>query len=281
MDAPSAELTARARARAAPAWVGLLWVAAAFLSAVCGIGGGLFAVPVLHYLCGLDMKRAVGTSLLLVFALSTTGTLVELLHADSALDGPTVALLVVGGYLGARTGFALSRRIDALWLKRVFALVLVVSAVRILGLDARAAATGGIGLQGLSTAQMGIVLLVGFGGGFVAPLLGVGGGLVVIPALLLSLQDVSYLQARACSTALSVFTSSQSAALHWRAGNVDRRLAWRFALLTVLGSVVGVLAVHQPGWSGAARSAMALILLFVAGRFAWDVLRARRQRAQA
>lgn len=274
--------TAATGERAGPAaWVGLLWVAASFLSAVCGIGGGLFAVPVLHYLAGLEMKRAVGTSLVLVLVLSATGTLVELLHADSALDALTVGLLVLGGFAGARTGFAVSQRVGSLWLKRVFAVVLLLAAVRLLGLDARVAAGAGPGLEGLTTVQGAIVLAIGFAGGFVAPLLGVGGGLVVIPALLLSLPGFSYLQARACSTALSVFTSSQSAALHARAGNVDRRLAWRFALLTALGSAAGVLAVHQPGWAGGARVAMALILLFVAGRFGWDALRARRARAQA
>lgn len=264
-----------------PAWVGVLWVAAAFLSAVCGIGGGLFAVPVLHYLGGLGIQRAVGTSLVLVLVLSTTGTLVELFHADSALDATTVAVLVAGGFLGARTGFALSRRIEPLWLKRIFALVLLFSAARILGLDAAAAAGSGTGLDGLTLGQGAVVALIGFGGGFVAPLLGVGGGLIVIPALLLSLPGVSYLEARACSTAFSVFTASQSAALHLKAGNVDRPLAWRFALLTALGSAAGVLAVHQAGWAEVARIAMALILVFVAGRFGWDVVRARRARAQA
>ena len=264
--------TERAKPRA---WVGLVWVAAAFLSAVCGIGGGLFAVPVLHYLCGLDMKRSVGTSLVLVLVLSFTGTLVELLHADSALDGLTVALLVAGGFAGARVGFAVSQRVPTLWLKRIFALVLLFAAVRILALDARVAAGAGAGLESLSIAEGASVLGIGFSGGFVAPLLGVGGGLVVIPALLLSLPGCSYLEARACSTALSVFTASQSAVLHWRAGNADRPLAWRFALLTALGSATGVLAVHRPGWAEAARIAMALILLFVAGRFGWDALRHR------
>jgi uncharacterized membrane protein YfcA len=274
-NAPPADVEQRAAGVLPAPWVGLVWIFAAFLSAVCGIGGGLFAVPLLHYLGGLPMQRAVATSLVLVFVQTSTGTLVELLHLDSGLDGPAVALLIAGGYLGARVGFALSRRIHTLWLKRIFAVVLVISAVRILGLDVRTSDEVAAGFGNLSLVTASVVLLIGFSGGIVAPLLGVGGGLVVIPALLILLPGVSYIQARACSTAMSVFTSSQSAAMHWQAGNVDRKLAWRFALLTAFGAVAGVLAVHQPGWAGVARGAMAIILLFVAARFAWDGIRGR------
>ncbi len=272
-EAPLADAPAAGELPAA--WVGLLWIGAAFLSAVCGIGGGLFAVPLLHYLGGLPLKRAVATSLVLVCVQTVTGTLVELLHQDSGLDGPAVALLIAGGYVGARVGFALSRRIHTLWLKRIFALMLIVSAVRILGLDVRSSDQVAAGFGNLSLVTSSVVVLIGFSGGVVSPLLGVGGGLIVIPALLILLPGVTYIQARACSTAMSVFTSSQSATMHWQAGNVDRRLAWRFALLTAFGAAAGVMAVHQPGWAEVARTAMAVILILVAGRFAWDGLRGR------
>lgn len=269
-DAAGGEVRAGARPAA---WVHGLWFITAFLSSVCGIGGGLFAVPILHYLARLDMKRAVGTSLVLVLVLSTTGTAVELFHEHSGIDGLVVALLIVGGWIGAKTGFLVSRRVPTLGLKRLFALVLVVSGVRILGLDANAVLNGNGGSLEISVGDMGVVLLVGFGGGFISPLLGVGGGLLVIPALFLFLPQVSYLQARACSTAMTVITSAQAAHLHWRAGNVERSLVWRFAAITAAGALLGVLAVHRPGWANVARIAMALILFLVAARFAWDVVR--------
>ncbi len=270
----AAQAGSGAQAGAPPAiWVHGLWLVTAFLSAVCGIGGGLFAVPILHYLAGLDLKRAIGTSLVLVLVLSSTGTAVELFHEQSGIDGLVVALLIAGGWIGAKTGFIVSRRVHTLWLKRLFALVLVVSGVRILGLDAYAVQNGNGGSLALPAWEMGIVLLVGFGGGFISPLLGVGGGLIVIPALFLFLPGISYLQARACSTAMTVITAAQAAHLHWRAGNVDRSLVWRFAALTAVSSLLGVLAVHRPGWANVARIAMAMILFLVAARFAWDVAR--------
>jgi len=39
----------------------------ALLCSMCGIGGGVFAVPILHYLYGIPLKRAVATVLCLVW----------------------------------------------------------------------------------------------------------------------------------------------------------------------------------------------------------------------
>jgi uncharacterized membrane protein YfcA len=44
-----------------------------------------------------------------------------------------------------------------------------------------------------------------------------------------------------------------------------------FTALGVVGAVLGVWAVHLPGWSEVARIAMTVLLVFVAARLAWDV----------
>lgn len=281
MSAPPQAAASASSALSRPAvapWVYPLWGAAAFLSALCGIGGGLFAVPVLHYLAGLELRRAVATSLCLVFVLSLVATGVEWSHAESALVPWVVVSLVAGGVLGARVGFRVAQRLRPAWLKAVFAIVLALAAVRVFALDtfSSSAASADAGLDLGSAAG---VFAIGLGGGFVAPLLGVGGGLIVIPALFLGVPGVDYLEARACSMAMTIVVSSQSAWLYARAGSVDLRLALRLAALTVLGAVGGVLAVHADGWADLARSIMGVILALVALRFALDVLRARRAQA--
>jgi uncharacterized protein len=262
---------------AAP-WVLGLWLVAAFLSAVSGIGGGLFAVPVLHYLVGLPLRLSIGTSLVLVFTLSGVGTVAEALHPSGALNWPVIGLLVVGGLVGAQVGFRCVQRLDVTLIKRLFALVLLASSVRILGVDAAAAAKLAGDVEMVGPLQMALVALIGFGGGFLAPLLGVGGGLLVVPALFLGLPAIDYLEARACSVAMTVVTSAQSAFLYLRSGQVDRANALRMAGLTAVGAALGVFAVHRPGWTEVARFLLAAILLFVAVRFAWDATRGLRER---
>ena len=254
-----------------------LWLCLAFLSALAGIGGGLFAVPVLHYLVGLPMRVAIGTSLVLVFTLSIVATGAEALHPQSALDLHVVLLLLAGGYVGARLGFLAAQRLDTMLLKRMFVVVLVISMLRVL-----AVGSGGHGgppsVQPTDWLQNLAVVLIGVGGGFIAPLLGVGGGLFVVPALFLGLPSIGYLEARACSIAMTVVTSAQSSILYLRAGQIEVAHARRFALTTAVGAILGVYAVHRPGWAELARLVMAGMLLFVAARFAWDTTRGLRAR---
>jgi len=261
------------RESASPAVLTALWGPLAFLSALCGIGGGLFAVPLLHYVGATPLKRAVATSTVLVFALSVVGTLTEALQVRPNFIWPAIAALAAGGWAGAFAGFWVSKRMDTRMIKRAFVFVLLFSAYRVLAVGGGGAAAQGPDAHQLEPLYVLIVALIGFVGGFIAPILGVGGGLFVVPALYLSFPAISILEARACSVAMTILTSGQSAWLHARAGSVDAApLKWLLPA-TVAGSVLGVVAVHQPGWAAVARVGLGVILLVVAARFAWDEFR--------
>ncbi len=258
-----------------------LWAPLAFLSALCGIGGGLFAVPLLHYLGATPIKRAVATSTVVVFVLSVTGTIAEALQAQPAFIWPAIAALAVGGWAGAHAGFWASKRVDSHVIKRVFVVVLAFSAYRVFAVTPHAELLGAADVHALGALEVAVVTLIGFAGGFIAPILGVGGGLLVVPALYLSFPAITILEARACSVAMTILTSGQSAWLHARAGSVDRApLRW-LAPATVLGSIAGVVAVHQPGWAEVARLGLGFVLLFVAARFGWDEWAQWRARSSA
>lgn len=255
--------------RPAP-WLLLVWIAAAFVSALCGIGGGLFAVPVLHFLGRMPLKRAVGTALVLVFILATTATVAEGLREDSALNLRVALLLVAGSLVGAQFGFRLSQRIEVRLLKLGFVAVLLVAGLRIL-FAGGSGAVPGAELE-WTVGTVALVCGVGFCGGFLAPLLGIGGGLVVVPALFFCLPSFGHLDARANSMAMGAVASAWAARLHFRAGGVHVPTAAWFAGSTVVGALLGVSSVHRAGWADDAQLLMGGVLLFVAARFARDVL---------
>ena len=257
-----------------PIWIALPWTAAAFLATICGIGGGLFAVPLLHYAGRLPLRPAVGTSLCLVFVLATTATVAEAARPDSALSLPVASLLVLGCLPGAQIGFRVSQRISAGNLKKVFVGVLLLAGLRVLLVQS---AAGGAG-EGLTGAELALIPAVGFLGGFVAPILGIGGGLVVVPMLFLFFPGLDYLDARANSLAMSVFASAWSVRQYLRSGELRPRAIAPLIASTAVGAVVGVLTVHREGWSEIARLAMGGILVLVALRFALDVWRGRTAR---
>ena len=86
--------------------LGGIGAAAGFVSGLLGIGGGLVMVPLLAGWLGMPLKRALGTSLLVIVALVVPGTIVH--SALGHIDWGICLALVVGGVPGARLGAALA-----------------------------------------------------------------------------------------------------------------------------------------------------------------------------
>lgn len=261
-------MTAPQRARA---WLALPGVAIGFVGALVGIGGGFFAVPLLHYGARLPLRVAVASALLVVLATSLSSTATELLHPRTALSLEVFAWLAAGGLLGAQLGYTASRLLPARALKAVFAAFLVAAAVRLVLAAPAAAPTGGAP-DLTSWSARATVALVGLGGGFLAPLLGIGGGILVVPALVLACPELGYLGARAAALALAVLTSLRSLALYRHERVVDLPRGLALAAGALLGAVLGTLTVHRPGWDEAARYVLAAVLASVAVRLVRDVL---------
>ncbi len=229
-----------------------------------GVGGGVFAVPLLHLVFGLPMRTAVATSVLIVCALSSSATVTELLRDDSALHPGVIGALIAGALPGAFVGFRVAHRLPQRVLKLSFAGLLVLAALR----TALSTPAGGAGLaHDLPPAEFATAGAIGFVAGFSSPLLGVGGGVLAIPLLLYSLDGIHYVEARACSVATTIVSSGLSALLYLRAKEARLDLALPFALVAAAGGFIGVALVHQTGGPGVARWLLVALLTFLAGRF--------------
>ncbi len=96
-------------------------------------------------------------------------------------------------------------------------------------------------------------LLLGLVTGFLAGLFGIGGGMVIVPALLFLLPKVGVLDSVVAQLALGtsfatiVVTGSSAAFTHFKAGNLDLKVTKIFAPALVLGAViVTTFAVNLP-----------------------------------
>lgn len=135
-------------------------------------------------------------------------------------------------------------------------------------------------LDGIDQAALLILVLVavaaGVGGGILAGLLGVGGGIVIVPALYLALSatglapGVTMQVAVATSLATIIFTALSSGWAHHRRGAVDLVLLRRWAPWVVLGVLGGA-------WLGAVVDGRAMVAVFavVAGIVAVNMLLGR------
>ena len=116
-----------------------------------------------------------------------------------------------------------------------------------------------------------LVVLLGFVGGMLAGLFGVGGGILFVPALVLVL-GLTQVHAEATSLLAILPTVIAGAWRQNRYGNVD----WRAALIVGLGSIAGVeggVQVAKALPEDVLRRLFAVLMLCVAVQLAW---RARR-----
>ena len=86
-----------------PGWkYGAIGLVAGFVSGLLGVGGGIVMVPALTLWIGMPLRRALGTSLLVIAVLVIPGTIVHALLGN--IDWAIFLVLVLGVVPGARIG---------------------------------------------------------------------------------------------------------------------------------------------------------------------------------
>jgi uncharacterized protein len=109
-------------------------LAAGMLSGMVGVGGGIIIVPALIFFLGFSQHEAQGTSLGLL--LLPVGILAVMNYYNKGYIDIKVVLImsaafILGGWLGSKISLALPQET----VKKIFAIVLIYTAVRLLGWD--------------------------------------------------------------------------------------------------------------------------------------------------
>lgn len=110
-----------------------------------------------------------------------------------------------------------------------------------------------------------VAIAVGFGTGVLSGLLGVGGGVIFVPAAVLLLGLTQH-DAQGVSLAVIIPISIVGALSHHRLGNVDRRAVVLLGITAVIGGVVGAVIAQQLS-NEALRVIFGLLLLYVGQRY--------------
>jgi hypothetical protein len=110
----------------APLALGFL---AGVLTVFLGIGGGFILVPAMIYLLGMPARVVVGTSLVMILAVSAATTMVHSV-TTRAVDVVLAALLLVGGVVGAQYGAILTTRLKPDFLRLALAIIILLVGLR-------------------------------------------------------------------------------------------------------------------------------------------------------
>ncbi|MGP3534595.1 sulfite exporter TauE/SafE family protein [Microbacterium sp. RD1] len=190
--------------------IGLL---AGLMSGLFGVGGGTVIVPLLVLLLGFDQRRAAGTSLAAIIPTATVGVVSYALSGSVAWI-PAI-ILAATAVVGAQIGTWLLPRVSQTALRWGFVVFLAAVIVSLfLVIPSRDAELELTWITGAGLALLGLIT------GTLAGLLGVGGGIIVVPALLLVF-GTSDLVAKGTSLLMMIPTAISGTIGNARRRNVD------------------------------------------------------------
>lgn len=207
-----------------------------FLSGLFGIGGGILMVPLLVFLLHVDQRGASALSLAGVLPAAIVGSISY--GATGHVDLLAAALVAAGGIVGALIGTRLLRQLPLGWLRWLFVALLLAVAVRMF-IDIPE------GQSSFSFGPWEVVGLVGLGlvVGVASGLFGIGGGVIIVPALI-GLFGVSELVAKGTSLLAMVPTSITGTIANTRARLVKPLDGLVLGAAAAAASFPGALVAH-------------------------------------
>lgn len=238
---------------------GLSGVLVGFTLGLIGGGGSILAVPLMVYLVGVRSPHvAIGTSALAVAANALAGLWSH--AAGRNVNWRCGGSFAAAGVLGALAGSTLGKAVDGQKLLFLFALLMIVVAVQMYR------GRGRQGVEGVVCNRDNLPKVAGFGfaTGALSGFFGIGGGFLIVPALIAS---TSMPIGRAVGTSLVAVSAFglATAANYAFSGLIDWALAASFIGGGIAGSVAGTWASNRlAGTKGRLTSIFAGFVLLVA-----------------
>ena len=245
----------------------LVGIVAGYFSGLFGIGGGFIMVPLLTFLLGFPVKRAAATSLAAIFLTAIAGVIGYALN-DGVVWAAAIALSagsVVGSFIGARLLQVIPQQV-IVW---IYVVLLTVLAVRLLWSSESSTDTWIV-----SPWWVAGLIAVGLVAGVMAGLLGVGGGIMVVP-ILIGFFGLTTFDAKGSSLFMQIPAALVGTLTNMRFGMVDLKAGAFIGVVAALVSYAGVVtSAILP--SALANILFAAVMAYTAVQFAVRAVRSRR-----
>jgi uncharacterized membrane protein YfcA len=249
--------------------------AAGLFGSLLGLGGGVLLVPLLTLVFGLDLREAVGVSLISVIMTSSAAAGVYLeRHVANLRLGMSLELFTA---MGALVGGLVAFLVDERWLAVLFAALLVYVAITMLRArepapddvarlppepedddsdrhieppltgdlaSFRAAALAHLSGDTYAVRHLGRGIAGSAGAGVLSALLGIGGGIVKVPLMHVGM-GVPLRVATATSNLMIGITAAASAVIYLIRGEVDPYVAGPVAIGVFVGASLGSRLAHR------------------------------------
>ena len=201
------------------------------------MGGGIVMIPLMVGILKLGQHQAHGTSLV---ALVFTGISGAVTYAMKGSVDITASLLIaITAIFTARAGAHYAHALAEVKLKRSFGVFMIVVSLLLLmkpGLPQ-------LGQPALGWTKITVFLATGIASGFLSGMMGVGGGSIMVPAMVL-LAGFTQHTAQGSSLLAMVPASSVGAFTHWKLGNVNVKLIPGLIPGILIGAFLGGSLAH-------------------------------------
>jgi uncharacterized protein len=262
----------------------LLWfgsLVAGFLGSLTGLGGGVVIVPLLTILFGVDIRYAIGASLVSVIATSSGAAAAYVKEGYSNIR--VGMFLEIATTLGALAGAFIAVYLHGHWIAVIFGLVLIYSAylsyashasthadsgadrfATLLRMDSTYPTATGIKSYHVRGVPAGFSLM--FVAGLLSGILGIGSGAVKV----LAMDRAMHLPFKVSTTTSNFMigvTAAASAGVYLDRGYIDPGLAMPVVLGVLLGSLMGSRVL-----SGAKTKVLRIVFAVVIGFLAVEMI---------
>ena len=236
-------------------WLFAVSLFASALGGMLGMASGIFIVPILTIFGHLEIRSAIGASLISVIACSCGGAAQFL--KERLTNVRLAIVLETATTAGALSGVLLAGRIPASSLFLIFGVILLLSAQQMLARrrePALADAANGRSATGrldssypdralgrdlaYRVERLPLGLLLMYGAGLISALLGIGSGVLKIPAMDTALR-LPIKVSSATSNFMIGVTAAASAGAYFVGGSITASIAGPVALGSVVGAVLG------------------------------------------
>jgi uncharacterized membrane protein YfcA len=218
----------------------LIGLLAGGFGGLLGLGGGALMIPLMVRFFKFSQHQAHGTSLMALVFTGLAGALTYYIHGS--VDFLAAACLASAAIFTARFGAMYAHAMPEWKLKRAFGVFLICVSLLLLA-KPYLAHLAVLSHPAATWVKLVALLASGAAAGFIGGMMGVGGGSIMIPAMVL-IVGLSQYTAQGSSLLAMVPTGLSGAFTHWRLGNVVMRILPGLVIGIFVGSFLGGSLAH-------------------------------------
>lgn len=210
----------------------LIGLVAGSFGGLFGLGGGVIMIPLMVGILKMGQHKAHGTSLVALIFTGIAGTITYALNGS--VDILASLLLASTAMFTARIGARYANALPEWKLKRYFGIFMIFVTLLLL-MKPYLSSLGGLAVGWIKIL---ILLLTGVFTGFLSGMMGVGGGTLMVPSMVL-LAGITQHTAQGSSLLAMIPAGGVGAYTHWRLGNVRTNILPGLIVGILIGTYIG------------------------------------------